>query len=163
MNQATTPSYRMFISGTDIELENWSNQLSEGTAKVQLKGLLMGSGVTQIRGSFRPETKSPDFDLSVKILKTPAKSLNPVLRAYGGTDVAAGVFSVFSEMTVKEGQVKGYLKPLFKDVTAYDPEQDKDKGLLTKIFEKTINVASSVLEKYAARRGGDEGRCVGAG
>ena len=146
VNQATTPSYRMFISGTDIELENWSNQLSEGTAKVQLKGLLMGSGATQIRGSFRPETKSPDFDLSVKILKTQVKSLNNMLRAYGGADVAAGVFSVFSEMTVKNGQVQGYLKPLFKDVTAYDPEQDKDKGLLKKIFEKTINVASSVLK-----------------
>jgi hypothetical protein len=146
VNQATIPSYRMFISGTDIELENWSNQLSEGTAKVQLKGLLMGSGTTQIRGSFRPETKSPDFDLSVKMLKTQVKSLNQVLRAYGGTDVAAGVFSVFSEMTVKDGQVNGYLKPLFKDVTAYDPEQDKDKGLLTKIFEKTINAASSMLK-----------------
>ena len=146
VNQSTTPSYRMFISGTDIDLENWSNQLSEGTAKVQLKGLLMGNGATQIKGSFRPETNSPDFDLSVKILKTQVKSLNQVLRAYGGTDVAAGVFSVFSEMTVKEGHVNGYLKPLFKDVTAYDPEQDKDKGLLTKIFEKTINVASSVLK-----------------
>ncbi len=146
VNEATTPSYRMFISGTDIELENWSNQLSEGTAKVQLKGLLMGSGATQIRGSFRPETKSPDFDLSVKILKTQVKSLNNMLRAHGGADVASGVFSVFSEMTVKNGQVQGYLKPLFKDVTAYDPEQDKDKGLLTKIFEKTINVASSVLK-----------------
>ena len=54
--------------------------------------------------------------------------------------------SVFSEMTVKHGTVDGYLKPLFKDVVAYDPEQDKDKGLLTKIFEKTIDVASSVLK-----------------
>ncbi|MGZ8393370.1 MAG: DUF748 domain-containing protein [Nitrospira sp.] len=146
VNQAKTPSYRIFISETDIDLENWSNQLSEGTAKVQLKGLLMGSGTTQISGSFRPETKSPDFDLSVKILKTQIKSLNQMLRAHGGTDVTAGVFSVFSEMTVKDGHVKGYLKPLFKDVTAYDPEQDKDKGLLTKIFEKTINVASRVLK-----------------
>ncbi|MCC2642227.1 MAG: uncharacterized protein K0S45_2640 [Nitrospira sp.] len=146
VNQATTPSYRMFISRTDIDLENWSNQLSEGTAEVKLHGLLMGSGTTQITGAFRPETKSPDFDLHLKILKTPAKSLNPVLRAHGGADVAAGVFSLFSEMSVKNGKVNGYLKPLFKDVTAYDPEQDKDKGLLTKIFEKTINVASSVLK-----------------
>ena len=49
-------------------------------------------------------------------------------------------------MTVKQGQVKGYLKPLFKDVIAYDAEQDQDKGLLKKIFEKTINVVSSVLK-----------------
>ena len=146
VNQAANPTYRIFISGTNIDLENWSNQLSEGTAKVTLRGLLMGSGATEITGAFRPETKSPDFDLRVKVLKTAAKSLNPALRAHSGTDVVAGVFSVFSEMKVKHGQVDGYLKPLYKDVTAYDPEQDKDKGLLTKIFEKTIDVASSVLK-----------------
>ena len=146
VNQAASPSYRIFIGGTNIDLENWSNQLSEGVAKVTLRGLFMGSGATDVTGAFRPETKSPDFDLHVKVVKTPAKSLNPALRAHSGTDVVAGVFSVFSEMKVKHGQVDGYLKPLFKDVTAYDPEQDKDKGLLTKIFEKTIDVAASVLK-----------------
>ncbi len=45
-------------------------------------------------------------------------------------DVASGVFSVFSEMTVKEGQVKGYLKPLFKDVTAYDPAAGSGQRIL---------------------------------
>ena len=146
VNQAASPPYRIFISGTNIDLENWSNKLSEGIAKVTLKGLFMGGGATQITGAFRPETKSPDFDLHVKLIKTPAKSLNQALRAHGGTDVVAGVVSVFSEMRVKHGKVDGYLKPLFKDVTAYDPEQDKDKGLLTKIFEKTIDVASTVLK-----------------
>jgi Domain of Unknown Function (DUF748) len=146
VNQAASPSYRIFISETNIDLHNWSNQLSEGVAKVTLHGLFMGSGVTDITGAFRPETKSPDFDLHVKVVKTPAKSLNPALRAHSNTDVVAGVFSVFSEMKVKNGKVDGYLKPLYKDVTAYDPEQDKDKGLLTKIFEKTIDVASTVLK-----------------
>ena len=146
VNKATDPPYRVFITGTDIELENWSNQLSEGTAIVRLTGLLMGNGATQISGAFRPESKSPDFDLSVKMLKTQVKSMNQLLRAYGGIDVAAGVFSVYSEMAVKNGTVKGYLKPLFKDVKAYDPEQDQDKGLLKKIYEKTINVASDLLK-----------------
>jgi hypothetical protein len=146
VNKASDPSYRVFMTDTDIELENWSNQLSEGTAIVRLHGLLMGSGETHISGAFRPETESPDFDLSVKILRTPVKSLNQLLRAYGGVDVASGVFSVYSEMTVKDGKVKGYLKPLFKDVKAYDPGQDQDKGLLQTIFEKTINVAAELLK-----------------
>jgi hypothetical protein len=146
VNNATDPPYRVFITRTDIELENWSNQLSEGTALVKLKGMFMGNGATQISGAFRPETKSPDFDLSVKIVKTQVNSLNQLLRAYGGIDVAAGVFSVYSEMTVKNGTVNGYLKPLFKDVKAYDPEQDQDKGLLQKIYEKTINVAADLLK-----------------
>jgi hypothetical protein len=49
-------------------------------------------------------------------------------------------------MTVKNGKVNGYLKPLFKDVKAYDPAQDQDKGLLKKIYEKTINVAAELLK-----------------
>jgi hypothetical protein len=146
VNKATNPQYRVFLSGTDIYLENWSNQLSEGTAIVRLRGMFMGTGATQVDGAFRPETKSPDFDLSLRVWKTQVKSMNNLLRAYGGMDVVSGVFSVFTEMTVKNGSIDGYLKPLFKDVKAYDPAQDSDKGLLKKIYEKLINAASTVLK-----------------
>lgn len=59
--------------------------------------------------------------------------------------MVSGVFSIFTEMTVKNGTIDGNLKPLFKDVTAYDPKQDSDKGLLKTIYETIINVASTVL------------------
>ena len=72
--------------------------------------------------------------------------MNDLLRAHGGMDVVSGVFSVFTQMTVKNGSIDGYLKPLFKDVEAYDPAQDRDKGLLKKIYEKIINAASTVLK-----------------
>ena len=146
VNQATHPSYRMFISGTALELENWSNQLTEGTARVTLNGMFMGTGATTITGAFRPELESPDFDLSVKIVKTKVTTLNQLLRAYGGIDAAGGLFSLFSEVSVKNGKVKGYLKPLFKDVTAYDPHQDRDKGLLNQIYEKAINALAGMLK-----------------
>ena len=106
----------------------------------------MGSGALKVAGAFRPELESPDFDLSVKIIKTQVKSLNRLLRAYGGIDAAGGLFSLFSEMSVKNGMVKGYLKPLFKDVTAYDPRQDRDKGVLNQIYEKTINALAEMLK-----------------
>jgi hypothetical protein len=111
----------------------------------------MGNGAIKINGAFRPEKKSPDFNLNLQAVKTQVKSLNNLLRAYGGVDVVSGVFSVFSEITVKDGKVEGYLKPLFKDVEAYNPEQDRDKTLLRKIYEKTIDVVSAVLKN--TRRG----------
>lgn len=49
-------------------------------------------------------------------------------------------------MTVKRDKVNGYLKPLFKDIKAYNAVQDQDKGLLQKIFEKTVNVAAALLK-----------------
>ncbi len=146
VSKATNPPYRVFLTGTDIYLENWSNQLTEGTAIVRLRGMFMGTGATQVDGTFRPETKSPDFTLGARIWKTQVKSMNNLLRAYGGVDMASGVFSLFAEMKVKNGAIEGYIKPLFKDVKAYDPAQDSDKGLLKKIYEKMINVASVVLK-----------------
>ena len=94
VNKATKPAYRVFLDGMDIYLENFSNQLSEGTAVVRLRGMFMGNGPMQANGIFRPETKSPDFDLDIRIIKAQVKSLNNILRAYGDFDVTFGQFSL---------------------------------------------------------------------
>jgi uncharacterized protein DUF748 len=146
VNKAARPAYRVFLSETNIGLENFSNQLSEGIAYVKLTGKFMGSGLTQASGTFRPEKKSPDFDLNIRMVKSKMQSLNDVLRAYGNFDVAKGAFSFFTEMKVKDGTINGYVKPLFKDLDVYNPAQDKDKGLLQKMYEGIIGGVSDVLE-----------------
>jgi hypothetical protein len=53
---------------------------------------------------------------------------------------------LFSEFTVKDGAVTGYVKPLFKDVDVYDSVQDRDKGLLQKLYESVVGGASDMLK-----------------
>jgi hypothetical protein len=79
-------------------------------------------------------------------VKTTLKSLNDLLRAYGRVDVSSGLFSVFSELTVKEGNISGYLKPFFKDIEVYEPKQDEDKGLLSKLYEAVIGGITKAVE-----------------
>ena len=64
-----------------------------------------------------------------------------MLRAYGKFDVAAGTFSLFSEIAVKDNRVEGYVKPLFSNLDVYDPVQDRDKSLGRKIYEKVVEGA----------------------
>jgi hypothetical protein len=71
--------------------------------------------------------------------------MNNLLRAHAKIDVASGMFSVFSELRVKNGRVDGYVKPLFRDLTVYDPVQDEHKGLGQKIKEKAADIAGRVL------------------
>jgi hypothetical protein len=47
---------------------------------------------------------------------------------------------------VKNGYVNGYVKPLFKDVQAFDPEQDRDKGFVRRLYERVIGGASKLLK-----------------
>ncbi|MBA2252979.1 MAG: DUF748 domain-containing protein [Nitrospirales bacterium] len=146
VNEAVTPPYRVYLTDANIGLDNFSNQLTEGTAYVKVTGKFMGSGLTQVSGTFRPERDSPDFDLQMRMVKTKMRSLNDVLRAYGNFDVVKGVFSFFTELTVKNGTIHGYVKPLFKDVDVYDSEQDQDKALVQQLYEGVVGGTMSVLE-----------------
>jgi uncharacterized protein DUF748 len=146
VNKATDPDYRVFIAGMDMDLENLSNRLDEGTGLVTVTGRFMGSGHTEMKGTFRPEKPNPDFDLNVKIVKTHVEAFNDVLRAYGDMDTHRGMFAFFSELAVKDDHIRGYVKPLLKDVEVYDPEQDKEKPVTKKIYEAVVGGVLGLLE-----------------
>ena len=142
VNQSVTPHYRVFVGEVNADLDNFTTRLRElqgGDAVIKVTGRFMGTGRSVIVGTFRPEKPSPDFDVGVQIVKTELKSFNDVLRAYGDFDVHRGNLSVFSELSIRHNQVSGYLKPIFKDVEAYDPNQDADKAWTKKVFESVID------------------------
>jgi hypothetical protein len=104
----------------------------------------MGSGPTQVVAHFRPEVDGPDFDMRVAIDSTDLTTMNDMLR--GKFDVVAGEFSFYSELAVKNAQVRGYVKPLFKNVKAYDPAQDRDKSAIRKMYEKVVTGVAKVTK-----------------
>ncbi|MEP6958339.1 MAG: DUF748 domain-containing protein [Nitrospirota bacterium] len=146
VNTARSPQYRVFLAGMNVDLDNFSNRPSEGYGTVKVTGRFMGSGPTVVMATFRPEKPNPDFDLDVSIVKTHLKSFNDALRAYGHVDVSSGTFAFFSELKVKDGQVAGYVKPFFKDVEVYDPQQDKDKALTQKMYEIVVEGIAELLK-----------------
>jgi hypothetical protein len=145
VNEEATPDYRVFLADANLVIENFSNHRTEGTATARLAGRFMGSGATTVRATFRPETKGPDFDLDVRVENTDLKSMNDLLRAHAKVDVVSGVFSVFSEMRVAEGRIKGYVKPLFRDLDVHDEVQDRDKSFGSKLKEKAVDLIGKVL------------------
>jgi len=149
VNQSTDPDYRVFITDMNMDVNNLGNRLEEGTGIVKLTGKFMGSGSTEVYGAFRPEKPKPDFDMKVKIVKTKVAAFNDVLRAYGDMDTHQGVFAFFSDLSVKNDEIRGYVKPLLKDVEVYDPEQDKDKSLTKKLYEAVVGGVLGLLENKA--------------
>ena len=146
VNKAKPPGYRVFVSGLHLDVTNLSNHFSEGPAKASARGLFMGKGKATASATFRPEAKGPDFDLKVAIEDTPLVTMNDLLRAYGKFDVTAGVFSFFTELSVRNNHIEGYVKPLFRDMQVYDKRQDAEKSFFRKTYEKLVGGISKLLE-----------------
>lgn len=72
--------------------------------------------------------------------------MNDLLRSYGGFDVGEGQFSFYSEVAIRQGNVKGYLKPYFKDVDISDPTKETEKGVLRKMKETLLSGISWILK-----------------
>lgn len=146
VNQAASKPYRVFLADTDFHLSNFSNHFSQGPAQARLKAKFMGSGITTATATFRPEKGKPDFDLMLKIENSQLTAMNDLLRSYGDFDVSGGVFSLVTELHIKDDAITGYLKPFFKDMKVYDGRKDKERGLSHRMYEMMIGGVAQLLE-----------------
>jgi hypothetical protein len=146
VNTTAAPDYRVFIADMNVDMENLSNRVSEGTGAVKMTGKFMGSGPTVVSGTFRPEKPTPDFDVDIRIIKTKLTSLNNVFRAHGNLDMHEGMFAFFSEIKVKDGKVDGYVRPFMKDVDVYDPAQDRNKSTLNKAYQAMVGGVTAMFK-----------------
>ncbi len=144
INKASVHPFRFFVSNADLEVTNLSSGFADGPAVARLTGRFMGGGSVHGTSHFRAD----DFDLKLAVEDASLPSINDLLRDYAKLDVAAGTFSVYTEMQVRNGYLKGYVKPLFKDIQVYDPQQDKNKPVLRKLYEKVVGGLSHVLKNH---------------
>jgi hypothetical protein len=140
------PDYRLFVSGLDLTLADFSNQKKDGIGHLKATGKFNGTGPASVIALFRPRTKSPDFDLAVRVQDTELRSMNGLLRAKAGIDVAKGSLSYFSELSVRNNAIDGYVKVLFDGLDVYARAQDRNKPLLSKTKEVVTDALAKVLE-----------------
>ena len=140
------PNFKLSLLDTQIVLTNYSNHEEQGPAHVALTGKFMGSGDTTIDGIFLAEQSGPQFNMNASIKNTDMTSMNNLLLAFGRFDVKHGEFTVYSQLAVKNGNISGYVKPMFSDLTVYDWSKDKHKPLMHQAYEATIGAAAHLFK-----------------
>jgi uncharacterized protein YhdP len=132
--------YRDFHSNPKIDLstkqvhilaENLSNakhnkevlpSTAEATAKVY-------GGEARLHMKLNVLSKIPVFEVKAELLSLDITNLNNFLQAYGNFDVKQGNISIYMEAATKDDVIKGYVKPLIKDLKVVNWKEDKDKPL----------------------------------
>ncbi len=145
VDRSSDPSYRVFLANSDLTLSKLSNQARDGPAHLDLKGQFMGSGESQVSATVQPAATNADVDVSVMIEGTALRAMNDILRAFANFDVTSGEFSLYSQLTIKKGEISGYLKPIFAGVQVYDRRQDAQKPVLHQVYEELVGVLEVAL------------------
>lgn len=151
VNETTQPPYRMFMSAVSLQLTNLSNQADTGRSEFKAEGTFMGSGTTVVSGGFRSTAKPADFEVRLKLDNARLTDLNDVLMAYGKVDVADGTFSAYTELTVKNGRVEGYLKPLFRNLRISDPRKDSAKPFGKRVELHVLQFFANLFKNHSSK------------
>lgn len=151
-DKAANPNYRLVLNDADLTLKNVSNHQQQGPADLALRGKFMGSGDSSINGDFLASQSGPAFNLKLAIQNADLPSMNDLLRAYGRFDVAAGKLSVYSQVAIKDGNIDGYVKPMFADLQVYNYQKDKNTSVLHQAKEMAIGGASHLFKNHSTKQ-----------
>ncbi len=146
LNRATDPNIRIYADRIEASIKDFSNQLAEGSSELRMRGRFMGSGDTRVTGTFRPESMNPNLSLKIAIDNTDMKAMSGIFEAYGKFDIKRGEFSFFSEMTIRNNRVQGYVKPIFKNMEVTDMRTPEQKSLSHKLYVGAVSVMTKILK-----------------
>jgi hypothetical protein len=146
VDRSRTPDYRLYVTEAYADVDGLSSTDGAEPARASARGKFMGRGDVKANATFRPARGKMDFDVQVEVGPTPVTALNDLFRAYGKFDLHAGTLQVYSEIGVHDNYMRGYVKPIFKDIEIYDSSQEKGKSIFRKVYESVVEVAAELLK-----------------
>lgn len=104
-------------------------------------GTSIGKGRLNINGKMNILRRIPDFVMKGKLESVNLPALNSYARAFAGIDFTKGNLNIYSDLTVKDGRVSGFVKPLATDIGLIDNTDDA----ISVIWESIVSVVLEIF------------------
>jgi len=98
-------------------------------AVIEGKGLAMRHAPIEVHVETDPNAKEATFDLDASVRDLKLVELNGLVREYGGFDFEKGSFEADTELAAANGNIRGYVKPILKNVKIFSFKEAKKKPL----------------------------------
>jgi hypothetical protein len=148
----TDPPVDMYIADLNASIRNLTNIHDEVTplvSTVEAKGMALGHAPFEYKMKFDPFSYRPTFNVAVRLIGLDVTKTNQLTRAYGAFDFERGWFDLVVEMDAKEGNVEGYIKPLFRNLKVLSLRQDiKEDNVIEFFWEALIGVTTGILKNH---------------
>jgi len=139
---STAPKVDLRITNVNGQMTNLRNVDEKNVAlpaTLAFSGTSIGDGAMKLSGRFNPLTRYIDMDIDGQLEHANLTAFNDFSSAYAGIHFKEGTMSVYSEVGVQDGRVRGYVKPLIRDLSV-DRIPDESNPL-----EVLWSTAASVL------------------
>lgn len=145
---SSEPQVDVYFKNIKLETTNLSNATNVNDtlpSHLKMTAKSLGEGDFLLEGNMNILKEVPDFDLDLKFENVDLPALNDFLEAYAKVDAEQGVFHLYAEMLLLDGQFEGYVKPLLVDLKIIDL-RDEDKSALMKIWEVVVSGVMEIFE-----------------
>jgi hypothetical protein len=139
--------YLSQVAASVDNLTNVRDELNPLVSTVQAAGLVMAQAKLEFKMMLDPFSYRPTFHLAVRMLGLDVTKINSLALAYGKFDFKRGWFDLVVEAEAKEGQLAGYVKPLFRDLKVVSLAQDiKEDNVLQFFWRALVGTTTSLLK-----------------
>ena len=142
--------YLSEVDGTIDNLGNIRDETRPLLATVQATAVAMDQAKFEFKMSLDPFSYRPTFHMAMRLIGLDVTKLNDLAMSYGKFDFERGWFDLVVEADAKEGQMQGYVKPLFRDLKIFSPSEDiKGENVLQFFWQAMVGGVTSLFKNHS--------------
>jgi uncharacterized protein DUF748 len=140
----------VYLSEVQASLDNLGNIRNETTplvSSVQATALVMDQAKMEFKMTLDPFSYRPTFQMALRLLGLDLTKINDLALSYGKFDFERGWLDLVIEADSKEGQVTGYVKPLFRNPKIFSLTEDiKDENVLELFWQALVGGVTNLFK-----------------
>jgi hypothetical protein len=139
------------VNATIDNLGNIRDETAPLVATVTASALAMNHARLDCKMTLDPFSYRPTFRMALRLIGLDVTTLNDLALAYGKFDFKRGWFDLVIETDSKEGQMTGYVKPLFRNLQVFSLTEDIKKDNVLEFFWQALIGGTTSLFKNFSR------------
>ncbi len=154
LDGSASPPVDVFVVSLNAVATNLSNVNENNDplpSRIDLSGTTIGDGSIRLGMGLNALKAMPDFDLELELDGVRLTSLDAFTEAYADFTFKDGTLYTSSEVAMKDGDFKGYIKPVLENFQVIDLKS-KETSFLRKMWEVVVGSALGIFQNQRKDR-----------
>ena len=148
-SQKPVDVYLTHLNATVDDLSNISDETNPLVTSVHATATAMDQAKLEYKMTLDPFSYRPTFHMALRLLGLDVTKLNDLALTYGKFNFKRGWFDLIVEADSKEGQMTGYIKPLFRNLRVFSLTQDiKEDSVLQFFWQALVGGTTTLFKNF---------------